>query len=66
MLLELAREFAPVRVCYRFGQRRVADHVLHFEGFDANNMVFVNQFAGLLVQVIQSAIGNFCVEPGNL
>ncbi len=38
---------------------RVADHVFHLEGFDANNLVFVNQFAGQLVQIVHPAIGDF-------
>lgn len=35
-------------------------------GFDANNLVFVNQFAGQLVQIVHPAIGDFRVESGDL
>lgn len=66
LLLELANKFAPACVSYCFRQLRVADHVFHLEGFDANNLVFVNQFAGQLVQIVHPAIGDFRVESGDL
>ena len=65
-VLELAYKFAPACVSYCFRQLRVADHVFHLEGFDANNLVFVNQFAGQLVQIVHPAIGDFRVESGDL
>lgn len=43
-------------VCYMLRQFRVAAHVLHFQGLDANNLVFVNEFAGQLMQVVHTAI----------
>lgn len=58
--------FTPARVCYRFGQILVAEHVFHLKGFDANNLVPVNPFAGQPVPVVHPAAGNFCVEPGHL
>lgn len=54
----------PVCVSYRYGWRRGSDHVLHLEGFDANDLVFVTQFAGGLMQGIRTAIGTFDVVLG--
>lgn len=53
---------APTSVSNRLTQFRVADHVLYLEGFDANNLVLVNQFAGQLVEVVRAAIGDFGVN----
>ncbi len=64
-VLKLANKFAPACVSYRFRQLRVAEHVFHFQGFDADNLVFVNQSAGQLVQIVHPAIGNFRVESGD-
>ena len=47
-------------------QLPVADHVLDFQGFDADNLVFVDQSAGQLVQVVRSAIGNLGVNTSYL
>lgn len=69
----------PIRLCTGAGaQVRPSSRLLllwiatgcgscsSLSGFDAYNLVIVNQFAGGLVQGIQSAISNFRVESGYL
>lgn len=58
--------YSSWRVNYRFRQRSVAGYVFHPEGSDANDLVFVNQFAGQLGHVVHPAIGDFRVESGDL
>lgn len=49
-----------------FRQARVTDHVFHFKRFDADHLVFVNQSAGQLVQVVHAAIGDSGVNTSHL
>ena len=62
---QLTNKLAPRCVRYRLCQFRIANHVLHFQRLNANNLVFVYQFAREVVKIVFPAILNLGMNKGD-
>jgi hypothetical protein len=66
LVFQLAAELAPAAVRNGPGHAPVADHVLHSEVLDRDQVVAADQAGGGLVQEVAAGAGDLAVGPGYL
>lgn len=66
LILQLSGQFVPTAVRNRSCKAMVLHHVLHGKSFHADDLVFVNQFSGRLMQVIRPDILDLLVDSRQL